>query len=52
MSGVQSTTSGTFKGLKEGAKLKVGKTEYRISYRGGDGNDVVLRSRGGWPRRP
>lgn len=35
-------TKGTFKGLKENAKVKVGKTEYRISYRGGDGNDVVL----------
>ncbi|MEV0218865.1 autotransporter-associated beta strand repeat-containing protein [Streptomyces sp. NPDC050704] len=35
-------TTGTFTGLKEGAKVKVGKTEYRISYRGGDGNDVVL----------
>ncbi|TPQ23908.1 autotransporter [Streptomyces sporangiiformans] len=35
-------TTGTFKGLKEGAKVKVGKTKYRISYRGGDGNDVVL----------
>ncbi|MFE9646159.1 autotransporter [Streptomyces sp. NPDC006365] len=38
----RSKTTGTFRGLKEGAKLKVGKTEYRISYRGGDGNDVVL----------
>ena len=35
-------TKGTFKGLKENAKVKVGRTEYRISYRGGDGNDVVL----------
>ncbi|TLS46758.1 autotransporter [Streptomyces montanus] len=35
-------TTGTFKGLKEGAKVKVGKTKYRIGYRGGDGNDVVL----------
>ncbi|WP_328774027.1 autotransporter [Streptomyces sp. NBC_00286] len=35
-------TKGTFKGLKEGAKVKLGKTEYQITYRGGDGNDVVL----------
>ncbi|KUO19198.1 autotransporter [Streptomyces dysideae] len=35
-------TTGTFTGLKEGAKLKLGDTTYRISYRGGDGNDVVL----------
>ncbi|MFJ2818792.1 autotransporter [Streptomyces sp. NPDC087294] len=34
--------SGTFKGLKEGARLKLAGTAYRISYRGGDGNDVVL----------
>jgi hypothetical protein len=40
----KSKTTGTFKGLKEDAKLKLGKTEYRISYRGGDGNDVVLTS--------
>ncbi|WP_225858661.1 autotransporter [Streptomyces albicerus] len=35
-------TTGTFTGLKEGATVEVGKTKYRISYRGGDGNDVVL----------
>jgi autotransporter-associated beta strand protein len=35
-------TTGRFSGLKEGAKLKLGDTTYRISYRGGDGNDVVL----------
>lgn len=35
-------TTGTFTGLKEGAEVEVGKTKYRISYRGGDGNDVVL----------
>jgi hypothetical protein len=44
LSGVQSTTSGTFKGLKEGAKVKLGKTKYQITYRGGDGNDVALTS--------
>lgn len=35
-------TTGTFSGLKEGGKLQLGDTPYRISYRGGDGNDVVL----------
>ncbi|MFF3379317.1 autotransporter [Streptomyces sp. NPDC002680] len=35
-------TTGAFSGLKEGAALKLGATTYRISYRGGDGNDVVL----------
>ncbi|KJK36258.1 autotransporter [Streptomyces variegatus] len=38
----QARTSGTFTGLKEGARLKPAGTTYRISYRGGDGNDVVL----------
>ncbi|MDH6213563.1 autotransporter [Streptomyces pseudovenezuelae] len=35
-------TTGAFKGLKEGARLKLADTTYRISYKGGDGNDVVL----------
>ncbi|SDP40648.1 autotransporter-associated beta strand repeat-containing protein [Streptomyces sp. cf386] len=35
-------TTGAFSGLKEGEKLQLGDTTYRISYRGGDGNDVVL----------
>ncbi|MFC5213388.1 autotransporter-associated beta strand repeat-containing protein [Streptomyces coerulescens] len=35
-------TTGTFTGLAEGAKLRLDDTAYRISYRGGDGNDVVL----------
>lgn len=35
-------TSGTFDGLGEGDRLKLADTVYRISYRGGDGNDVVL----------
>ncbi len=34
--------TGTFKGLREGAKVKLADNTYRISYRGGDGNDVVL----------
>jgi hypothetical protein len=33
-------TSGTFTGLKEGAQVPG--TPYRITYKGGDGNDVVL----------
>ncbi|MFF4016357.1 autotransporter-associated beta strand repeat-containing protein [Streptomyces sp. NPDC001843] len=35
-------TTGTFDGLGEGDRLKLADTVYRISYRGGDGNDVVL----------
>jgi hypothetical protein len=35
-------TIGTFTGLREGAKVKLADTTYRITYRGGDGNDVVL----------
>ena len=34
--------SGTFKGLAEGAKVKVGDVTFTITYKGGDGNDVVL----------
>ncbi|MER5183026.1 autotransporter [Streptomyces sp. NPDC002896] len=37
-----SKTTGTFTGLREGATVKVAGTKYRISYRGGDGNDIVL----------
>ena len=36
------STTGTFKGLPEGTKLKLANTTYRITYRGGDGNDVAL----------
>ncbi|MEH0547786.1 autotransporter-associated beta strand repeat-containing protein [Streptomyces sp. B21-105] len=35
-------TTGTFDGLREGAEVKLADTVYRISYTGGDGNDVVL----------
>lgn len=35
-------TTGTFTGLKEGRRLRLDDTTFRISYRGGDGNDVVL----------
>ncbi|CAM5514411.1 Autotransporter OS=Streptomyces aurantiogriseus OX=66870 GN=GCM10010251_48080 PE=4 SV=1 [Streptomyces aurantiogriseus] len=34
--------TGTFEGLKEGGEVKLADTVYRISYRAGDGNDVVL----------
>lgn len=34
--------TGTFTGLREGAKVKLADNTYRISYKGGDGNDVVL----------
>ncbi|MGW0421769.1 autotransporter [Streptomyces sp. NPDC003015] len=37
-----SKTKGAFKGLKEGTRLELADTTYRITYRGGDGNDVVL----------
>lgn len=40
---------GTFSGLPEGARLKVvgGSAELTITYRGGDGNDVVLAAAAG-----
>lgn len=37
-----SPISGMFNKLKQNGKLKVGKHVFRISYRGGDGNDVVV----------
>ncbi|MEU5597746.1 autotransporter [Streptomyces sp. NPDC020298] len=37
-----SRTVGAFDGLGEGAEVKLADTVYRITYRGGDGNDVVL----------
>ena len=33
---------GTFNRLPQDAKVKAGKHKFRISYTGGDGNDVVL----------
>ncbi|MFP3989699.1 autotransporter-associated beta strand repeat-containing protein [Streptomyces sp. E11-3] len=45
----KSAVSGTFTGLREGAELKVADTKYQISYRGGDGNDVVLTEAGASP---
>lgn len=35
-------TGGTFKDLPEGAEITVGGATFKISYVGGDGNDVVL----------
>lgn len=35
-------SSGSFAGLSEGAQLPVGGQLFRITYRGGDGNEVVL----------
>ncbi|MFE2965640.1 autotransporter [Streptomyces sp. NPDC059340] len=37
-------TTGAFSGLREGATLALADTTYRISYRGGDGNDVTLKA--------
>ena len=34
---------GTFAGLAEGDSLLIGENRFHITYRGGDGNDVVLR---------
>lgn len=39
---VTGTTAGTFKDLPEGAEITVGGAIFKISYVGGDGNDVVL----------
>ncbi|MFJ6081260.1 autotransporter [Streptomyces sp. NPDC092369] len=44
-------TTGAFKGLKEGARLKLADTTYRISYEAGDGNDVVLTATTATPAR-
>lgn len=35
-------TTGAFDGLTEGTAVKLADTVYRITYRGGDGNDVLL----------
>ncbi|MBC9711479.1 autotransporter [Streptomyces sp. TRM66268-LWL] len=34
--------TGAFTGLREGARVTVASAEYRLTYRGGDGNDVAL----------
>jgi len=38
----QTDVSGTFKNLPEGATFKLGNGVMKITYKGGDGNDVVL----------
>jgi len=45
----KSRTTGAFRGLKEGTRLKLADITYRISYRGGDGNDVTLTATHGSP---
>ncbi|MER6121306.1 autotransporter [Streptomyces sp. NPDC001795] len=47
--GGRARIEGTFEGLPEGARVKLADTTYRISYRGGDGNDVVLTAVGASP---
>jgi hypothetical protein len=39
---VDGTTTGTFDGLAEGSSYFIGINEFKISYAGDDGNDVVL----------
>jgi acetyl esterase/lipase len=41
--------TGTFTGLPEGAMVTAGSATFVITYRGGDGNDVVLNAPGGVP---
>ena len=45
---VTGTTAGTFKDLPEGAEITVGGAIFKISYVGGDGNDVVLTAQNDW----
>src|SRR5262245_60624355 len=47
--GGSSPVSGTFSGLPEGSSVVAGTSTFRISYHGGDGNDVVLTHMGGPP---
>jgi fibronectin-binding autotransporter adhesin len=44
--------AGTFSGRPEGSTLTLGAEQFRISYVGGDGNDVVLTQLTGAPRPP
>lgn len=37
-----SAVNGTYNGLPEGAVFAVGSTKFQITYKGGDGNDVLL----------
>lgn len=41
--GGSAPASGTFAGRPEGSRIDIGQSTYRISYQGGDGNDVTLR---------
>lgn len=41
-------TGGTFKDLPEGAEITVSGVTFKISYVGGDGNDVVLTAQNDW----
>jgi autotransporter-associated beta strand protein len=43
---------GTFYGLAEGATMTIDRRQFRISYKGGDGNDVVLTQISGTPPPP
>lgn len=42
IAGTTAGTGGTFKDLPEGAEVTVGGVTFKISYVGGDGNDIVL----------
>ncbi|MFE9452311.1 autotransporter [Streptomyces sp. NPDC006739] len=42
-------TTGAFDGLAEGTAVRLADATYRISYRGGDGDDVVLTATGAGP---
>ena len=48
VTGTTAGTGGTFKDLPEGAEITVGGATFKISYVGGDGNDVVLTALNDW----
>ena len=48
VTGTTAGTGGTFKDLPEGAEVTVGGVTFKISYVGGDGNDVVLTALNDW----
>jgi len=39
------TVSGTFQGISQGTVIRVGTKNYKVSYTGGDGNDVEIKFR-------
>lgn len=39
---ISSPISGSFANLPEGASVMVGPNTYRVTYQGGDGNDLTL----------